>query len=186
VTGRGGWVARVVVGAMLALGFMAAVGAFTRFAYSPDRDADAELRLAWRARVPLIEECRRLSDAEQAELPVHMRREVVCEGRVASYALTVTVDGETRHRATASGAGARGDRPIYVFETIDLEPGIREVVVSFVRIGAGDQDGGGEQRAATGVETIPERLVLRRALEVAAGDVVLVTYDPSAGELVIR
>jgi len=176
--------ARLVVGAALSLAVMAAVGAGTRWDYAPGSAADASLRLAWRARVPLVEECRRLTEAEQEALPIHMRRDVVCEGRVASYALIVRVDGELRHRSTVAGAGARGDRPLYVFESIPLATGRHDVVVEFSRMGeAADSTG---QTAGRGAETVPERLLLRRSVEVSPGQVVLVSYDHDRRELVLR
>jgi hypothetical protein len=163
---------------------VASLGLLTRFEHTPGDPDAAELRLAWRARVPLVEECRRLSEEEQAELPVHMRREVVCEGRVASYRLEVSVDGSVRYRATVSGAGARGDRPIYVFESLALAPGSREIVVAFDRLGeAADST---VQSSRAGVETIPARLSVRRTVDVAPRDVLLVSYDPVQRELVLR
>lgn len=177
------WVWRGLAGLLVVAG-VAAVGALTRVPYTPDPDAGASLRLAWRARVPLVEECRRLSEAEQEALPVHMRREVVCEGRVASYRLEVSVDGTVRHRSTVAGAGARGDRPIYVFESLPLEPGRREVRVEFERVGA--MADSAAQTARRGAGTIPERLGLDRTLDVGPREVVLVGYDPRLRELVIR
>lgn len=177
-------VVRVALGVVLALGVMALVGVLTRFEHTPADAEAAVLRLAWRARVPLVEECRRLSEEEQAALPVHMRRDVVCEGRVASYRMVVSVDDTVVHRGTISGAGARGDRPIYVFETLPLAPGRREIVVEFSRVGeAADST---VQSSRAGAETIPARLSLSRVVEVALRDVVLVSYDPVERDLVLR
>lgn len=167
-------VLRIGAGAGLAVAVLLAVGAGTRFAYTAVPVDAAALRLAWRARVPLVEECRRLTEAEQADLPVHMRREVVCEGRVASYRLEVVVDGVVRKQATVEGAGARGDRPLYVFETLPLEPGLHDIRVEFVRVGGGR----GGQAGRAGAQTIPDRLTVRRTVEVGSREVVLVTYDP--------
>src|SRR5690606_24552456 len=58
----------------------------------------AELRLSWSARPERIEVCRTLSAEELAARPVHMRREVECEGRSATYALQVAVDGSELER----------------------------------------------------------------------------------------
>ncbi len=182
--GSAGRIVRAVVGAALAVGMMASIGLLTRFEHAPGDPVAAELRLAWRARVPLVEECRRLSEAEQAELPVHMRRDVVCEGRVASYRLEVTVDGTVLHRAVVSGAGARGDRPIYVFESLSLAPGAREIAVDFTRVG--EVADSTVQSSRGGAETIPARLALSRTVDVAPRDVVLVSYDPVRRELVLR
>jgi hypothetical protein len=175
---------RLLVGAALALAVMAAVGAGSRFSYAPPAAADASLRLAWRARVPLVEECVRLTEAEKEALPIHMRRDVVCEGRVATYSLSVVVDGEVRHRSTVAGAGARGDRPLYVFESIPLPAGRHALVVEFSRLGEAPDST--VQSAGVGAETVPERLLLRRTIEVSPGQVVLVSYDHDRRKLVLR
>lgn len=166
-----------VVGLGAAVLALLGVGALTRFPHAVAAPTGAELRLAWRARAPLVEECRRLSDAELEALPVHMRREVVCEGRVASYRLVVTVDGVVRHEAVVRGAGARGDRPLYVFESLPVDPGAREVDVRFERIGTSNGvDGGG----------LPDRLELVDVVELAPGAVGLVTYDGAERRLALR
>ncbi len=175
---------RGVVGAAFALAVLAAVGAGTRFEYARESAVDPSLRLAWRARVPLVEECLRLTEEEKEALPIHMRRDVVCEGRVASYALVVRVNGELRLRSTVAGAGARGDRPLYVFESIALPVGRHEVVVEFSRMGEAPDSAA--QNAGNWAETVPERLLLRRTVDVSPGQVVLVSYDPARRELVLR
>ena len=139
---RASRVTRVVIGGAVALAAALSLAALSQVPWTATAH-EAELRLAWRARVPRVEECRRLTPEEQAELPVHMRRDEICEGRVASYRLEVRVDGEVRRRATVSGAGARGDRPLYVFETLPLSPGRHRVRVLFTRIDEGGATGSG-------------------------------------------
>jgi hypothetical protein len=178
---------RLGVGVVLAVTATVAIGVGSRFGFTAVHADRAELRLAWRARVPTVEECRRLTEVEQAELPVHMRRDMVCEGRVASYRLDVVVDGDRRHRSTVSGAGARGDRPLYVFESLPLEPGRHDIRVEFNRLG---EDGEGE-RPTDGAEraselTIPDRLRWSGSVEVEGRDVVLVTYAAERRRLETR
>lgn len=194
---------RIGVGGALALAVIASTGVLTRYEYVAEPEEAAALRLAWRARVPLVAECRRLTPEEQAELPIHMRREEVCEGEVASYRLEVMVDGDIRHRATVAGAGARGDRPLYVFETVPLTPGRHDVRIVFARIGGDRVEGpvagvegeqGGEDgedvvggaHARRGAETVPDRLVLDQSVEVSSREIALVTYDATRRELVVR
>jgi hypothetical protein len=205
------WRVVLAVGlAVAATGSMAALSQVTYAAYPGD---DAELRLTWRARAAPAQECRRLTDEERDALPAHMRRDVVCEGRVASYRLDVVVDGRVTHRSVVKGAGARGDRPLYVFETIRLPPGAHEVRVLFERVatGPGDAatdaspsgpelagagspdseaarstvpDGGSTSPAHAGA--VPDRLELIEWLELAAGEVALVTFDATDRRLVLR
>jgi hypothetical protein len=170
---------RVGLGVALAVGFALGLGALTRVPYSPVPGDEAELRLTWRARAAPAEECRRLTEAEQEALPVHMRREVVCEGRVASYALEVVVDGVVTHQRVVEGAGARGDRPLYVYDALRLAPGHHDVHVVFERVNGASAP---EDRAGG----VPDRLELRERIEVGAGDVVLVTYDAANRRLVVR
>lgn len=198
-------VARIGLGTLLVALGVVALGVLTRVQYAavPDR---AELRLAWRALAPRVEECRRLTPEEQEELPIHMRQDEICEGRLVSYRLTVAVDGAVRYRSTVEAAGARGDRPLYVFEALPLEPGPHDIRVVFERTdgAAGDDD----DRAATGPEaesaaggrgdasspgtgagsgsTVPDRLVLDRRVRVERHDVVLVGYDADARKLVLQ
>lgn len=175
---------RLALGLGLAVASMAALGALTRFAYTAEPRDEAELRLTWRARAPLVEECRQLTESERDALPVHMRRDEICEGRVASYRLDVVVDGEVRHRSTVRGAGARGDRPLYVNDSMRLRPGSHEVVVIFERadVAVGTTTAGPDARAGA----VPDRLMLERRIELAAGDVALVTYDATERRLVLR
>jgi hypothetical protein len=175
------WGVRMVLGTGAAVGTLVFLGALTRFGYVAEPANEAELRLAWRARAPLVEECRRLTDAEREALPVHMRRDVVCEGRVASYRLRVEVDGVVRRESVVKGAGARGDRPLYVFESLRLTPGERGVRIVFERVGEAGGDANGEGNGA-----VPARLALDTAVAFGPGDVVLVAYDPNARGLVLR
>jgi hypothetical protein len=207
---------RLVVGTGLALVAVAATGVLTRLPYAAEPGDQAEVRLTWRARTALVEECRRLTDAEREALPVHMRREEICEGRVSSYRLDVVVDGETRHSSIVKGSGARGDRPLYVFDAIRLPPGPHNIQVVFARVDAagrpvmppdprdtrgeidgalmgdagdaGDASAAGQTRRGPNgsVSTVPDRLELGADLELAAGDVVLVTYDATGRRLVLR
>jgi hypothetical protein len=176
-------VTRGLLAVGLAVAAALALGMLTRAPYTAEDSGAAELRLTWRARAPQIEECRRLTEAEQEALPAHMRREVICEGRIASYRLAVRVDGEVRHGSTIRGAGARGDRPLYVFDAIRLPPGRHEVEVVFERIGRTDAD---TSAAPPRSGSVPDRLVLREQVELAAGDVALVTYDATERRLVLR
>jgi hypothetical protein len=173
---------RWLVAAALAMATAAALGALTRVPYTLEGAGDAELRLTWRTRASQVEECRRLSEAEREALPAHMRREEICEGRVASYSLEVRIDGEVRHASTVRGAGARGDRPLYVFDAIRLPTGHHEVEVVFERIGATGAD---SAMIAGRSGSVPDRLVLREPVELGAGEVALVTYDATARRLVL-
>jgi hypothetical protein len=172
--------ARLGLGAVLILTSVLGMGLATRFHYTADPGDAGELRLTWRARAPLVEECRRLSPEERDALPVHMRRDEICEGRVASYRLRVWVDGEVRHSSIVHGAGARGDRPLYVFDRLRLDPGEHDVHVVFRRVGSAP----GEPADRHG--PVPDLLELQERLVLSAGEVALVTYDAVERRLVLK
>lgn len=133
----------------------------------------AELRLSWSARPERLETCRRLSDAEYAARPAHMRQRVECEGRTASYLLTVTVDGRLVDSTVVTGGGLRHDRPIFLVRGFDVVPGERRVQVVFARReSAGLADGddaeaatesGGERRGARAGDEMDEPSAERSA-----------------------
>jgi hypothetical protein len=164
---------------LVAVGATAALGALSRVPYQSDRSASAVLRLAWRARGVRIEECRQLTEEEMANLPQHMRRSEVCEGRLIPYRLTVDVDGTTMVDAEIRPAGAREDRPLYVFQDLRLAPGPHDVSVVFIREGEIDPET--EAGAAT-----PARLEFHGLIEFAVREIALITYDTERKELIHR
>ena len=122
---RGASMAAVTVGLVLAIVGMSQLPA------SLAEIDDALLRLSWRVAGVAIEECHTLTPEELEALPAHMRRSEVCTGRNAEYLLRVQVDAELLVQDTIRPAGARRDRPLYVFRDLPLLPGVRDVRVSF-------------------------------------------------------
>ena len=114
----------------------------------------ALIRLSWRTASERIEHCRRLSVEEIAELPVHMRREEVCEGRLVPYRLRVALDDSMVIDEVVQPAGARGDRPLFVLRDLAVPAGEYVVTVDWSRVDdedrrgddeRGDQDGSGDR-----------------------------------------
>ncbi len=115
------WRLLPVVAATIAALLLVRVASFV-----PLRDARAEhawVRLSWSARPERIEQCRRLTDAELAERPEHMRLRLECEGRFARYLLQLTVDGVITLADTIQGDGLRHDRPMHVLREASACPG---------------------------------------------------------------
>ena len=143
----------------------------------PWHAADAtELRLSWSARPERIETCRTLSDEEFAARPAHMRRRVECEGRAATYALLVAIDGDTIERAMVSGGGLRHDRLLYLLRAYPQREGPRGLLVRFTR-----QERVDSSRTPN---AIAPDLVLDTVVDFRRGHAVLVTY--ASGVLVVR
>jgi len=121
----------MLLGMALGLAVLAGAAGLSRVPISGASDEEALLRLSWRTIGIRIEECRRRTEEELAALAAHMRTPEVCTGRQAEYALSVVVDGDTVVQDTLIPAGARRDRPIYVFEDVPLVPGQYHVAVDF-------------------------------------------------------
>ncbi len=164
---------------VLAVGMTVALAALSHVPYEPPGARAAEVRFAWRARGARVEECRQLTPEELQQVPPHMRQDEICEGRILPYWLEVRLDGRKVVDQLVRGAGAREDRPLYVFENVAVPPGTYELDVRFVRQGELPPD-------VEEGDTTPARLELVRRVELGIKDVVLVTYDPAARELVLK
>lgn len=193
--------AGTVVAALALLGLRA--GSLTPLRTAPD-DA-AMLRLSWSARPERIEHCRRLSDAELAERPQHMRLRWECEGRFAHYLLRVSVDGRVVAADTVRGSGLRNDRPIHLFREYAVAPGERHVTVSLRRIdaavrpdsaadattaagtGAADRETReAQERRVNRAEALLPFVNMDSTLTIVAQRVVLVTYSSTARGFVMK
>lgn len=164
---------RVVVQAVVAAAALAGMAALSYVPYAHDAAAGSELRLAWRARSARVEACRRRTAEELARLPAHMRQEEVCERGVAPYRLEVALGDSTVVNRLIIAAGARADRPLYVFETLALPAGTYTLRVAFTREGAVAAD----SAALADPQAAPARLTMDTTLTLAAGRAALVTYD---------
>jgi hypothetical protein len=159
----------------------------------------AVIRLSWRTPPTFVEECRRLTQEELERLPVHMRREEVCERRALPYRLQVQLDGRTILNQAVRPAGARQDRPLYVFHELPVAPGAYEVTVLW-----GPNTGPTAATLAEGPHAEPasplgpdmsaplraasarEPLALTAKLLLEARDISLITYDLDRQVLVAR
>lgn len=158
---------------------LAGMAALSYVPYAHEAAAGGELRLAWRARSARIEACRRRTPEELARLPVHMRQEQVCERQVAPYRLAVSLGDSVVVDRLVAAAGARADRPLYVFEELALPPGTYALRVAFTREGGAASD----SAAAADPRAAPPRLALDTTVTIAAGRAALVTYDEDARRL---
>ncbi|MDT8369453.1 MAG: hypothetical protein RQ745_09625, partial [Longimicrobiales bacterium] len=118
---------RVVVGAALVV----LIGGLSRVPFGGVDEGAAALRLTWRLRGEEAAPCRTPTEAELADLPVHMRNPDACIGDLPPFALRVTVDGEVRVERIVRPSGARGDRPLFVYEELPLPPGRHALEVRF-------------------------------------------------------
>lgn len=138
---------------------------------------DALLRLSWRMDGVTAEACRERTPEELERLAVHMRNPRACIGHIAPYAISLVVDGVEVVVDTAHPAGARGDRPIYVFADAPVAPGALRVAV--------------DVRAILPAGVTPEadavtRLVWEGSVDVGAREVALITLDGTGRALELR
>jgi coenzyme F420-reducing hydrogenase delta subunit len=167
----------------------------------------ARLRLSWSARPERIEQCRRLSDAELAELPQHMRMRWSCEGKSASYLLSARVDGRAVELDTVRGGGLRHDRPLHLFREYAMPAGTHRLVVALQRIevpspadsGDGSTDATGstartmsreareaQERSVRRAQALPALVTLDTIVTIGAGRVALVTYHDTQRRLTLH
>jgi hypothetical protein len=139
---RVGLAAIVTSAAVLALALVSAAP------FRVNARPDARLRVAFSARPERIETCRTPSAEEQANLPVHMRQGVVCEGITASYRLEVRRDDSLVARALLRGGGLRHDRQLYALRELRVPSGRSTIDVRLVRVETVAPRPGSEQRAS--------------------------------------
>jgi hypothetical protein len=119
------------VGVLLACVATWGLVALSDVEWRPGEGDDAWVRLSWRSVGERIEECRSPTEEELAALPLHMRRSEICEGRLAPSLLVVELDGERLVEREVHAAGARRDRPTYVFEELPVRPGRHHLRITF-------------------------------------------------------
>jgi hypothetical protein len=163
---------RLAAVALTAL-LLGGVAGLAQAPYDPPGAEDAVLRLSGRYRGERVERCRDRTAEELAALPAHMRTPQLCEGSLLAYHVIIRVDDAAPDTLRVLPGGARGDRPIFVFREVRLEPGTRRIRVVF------------EPTSPAGVQPV-EPLLLERVLDAAPGAVHLVTLDAVARSLVHR
>ncbi len=165
---------RGVVAMLVAAALTAGLVVCSGLPYVADAGDAALIRLSWRAAGERIEECRTPSQEELAELPPHMRRPEICEGRTTPFQLAVSIDGVVVLEERIRPAGARQDRPVYVFREFPVSPGEHLLQVRFT---AEFPEGADPSARAP--------LLLEETLRLAPRTVALVTYDDPAARLVL-
>jgi hypothetical protein len=157
-------------GVAIAVAVTFGIAALSRVPYTAASGEEAMLRLSWRAPGEYVEECRTATEEELERQPVHMRREVVCEGRLLPYRLRVLLNGERVVDEVVLAAGARQDRPLYVYKELDLAPGAYHVEIDW-RAEREPVAEGAEAGAA------PRHLGLGAELLLEPREIALITYD---------
>jgi ferredoxin/coenzyme F420-reducing hydrogenase delta subunit len=104
------------------------VGSDTSYA-APGIDG-SELVVTFKHPGQIGEDCRILTEEEKAALPVHMRKDKICDRRRADVRMRVAIDGTPVLEQAYAPKGIWGDGNSVAVERIPIAPGIHEVSVS--------------------------------------------------------
>lgn len=131
---------RVVVGAVLAAGLLGAVMVGgTKVAWGVPRPESPEIVVSFKHPGSVGETCRTLTEAEKAAMPIHMRRDKVCDRGRVPVRLRVTVDGEVAVERSYAPQGIWSDGNSVAMERIPVAPGRRRVEVAIGETGDADE-----------------------------------------------
>jgi hypothetical protein len=167
----------------------------------------SSLRVSLSARPERIEVCRTLSKAEMEKLEEHMRQRVQCEGRSATYQLSVHVGDSLIHESIVRGGGLRHDRSIYLLRNFNVPSGMQRLRVSFVRREKSDGDSARidsdddadedsglfrgraererEERTRRARAAVPSRLMLDSVVRFSPGSVRVLTFESERRKLAL-
>ncbi len=118
---------RVLALTLVALGL---VVAGSRAPYPGAPMASPELVVSFKVPGKASTVCRKVTDAEKAAQPMHMRRDEICERRRSPVHLLVVVDGTVRIDSKYEGGGVRGDGVSVGLERVTLGAGEHVVAIS--------------------------------------------------------
>lgn len=160
---------RRALGLALAAAVTLAIVGLSRVRYAARQGAAGEIRLAWRFKSERVRRCRTRTPEELARLPEYLRQAEDCERELRPYLLAVSLDGRTSPEDTIRARGAEGDRPLFVFRQLTVEPGAHALQIHFTPVGGGS-----------------DTLRLDTTIALASRRVALVTLDQDLGRLVVR
>lgn len=121
-----GWLAT----GLLAVAVAGGLGAANEWPHRVAGPASSELVVTFKHPGSISENCRTLSNEEKARMPVHMRRNEICERRRSDVRLRVAVDGDTVVERAYAPAGVWSDGNSVAVERIALAPGEHRVSVA--------------------------------------------------------
>lgn len=92
---------------------------------------DSFIRLSWKVPRQTTKVCRKLTPAEVAKLPFHMKKEEDCLLTSIKYKVVLELNDEIFLSKEVISHGARHDKPMFVDEVIKVKPGNYNIKVSF-------------------------------------------------------
>lgn len=118
-----------VASVALALVVAAVLGVVSDLGYAAPAVDGSELAITFKHPGRVSEECRELTEEEQASRPAHMRQERICERARSPVRLRVSVDGERLIDSTHPPTGIWGDGSSVAVEALTVDPGEHRVRV---------------------------------------------------------
>ena len=122
--------ARRLATAVFSLALVALVAAAGQIPFGQPT-GEAVVRLSLRTTAGRTEVCREPTAEELEQLPIHMRRDEICDTFVATYRLLARLDGEERVDVLVAPGGLKGDRPLIVDRHFRSAPGSALLEVIF-------------------------------------------------------
>lgn len=163
--GRRPWL-RYAAAMVVAVVVTGGVAALSRAPVEVASADEALLRLSWRMSGAAQTTCRPATPEELEGLPIHMRRNEVCDEHPPAYRLVVIRDSEPFVDALVRGRGARGDRPLVVHREIPVLAGPIRIEIRF--------------EPEDPASDLP-RFHLAESLDLEPRQVALITLDRDAG-----
>ncbi len=138
------------------------------------------LRLSWRLAGQEIETCKRISDSELKKIPKHMRNpKGMCKSTLVNYKLLLSIDNKQIIKRTYYRGGLKGDGAIFVSIDIPINPGQKNLALSFMPVLKNSS-------ASTGQIANLVKLQLNKILKFESGKIKLVSLDTVKKKLFVK
>jgi len=92
-------------------------------------DTTPEIVVSMKHRPEAAEMCRPATEAEKAQMLVHMRRDTVCERSKPDVRLRIEIDGRVRHDQAHGAHGLSSDGPSFAVVRLGVTPGNHDLVI---------------------------------------------------------
>ncbi|MCG8468354.1 MAG: hypothetical protein MJB57_09125 [Gemmatimonadetes bacterium] len=164
------------LGLALAVLLLAGIAGLSRVPYAAEPDDRALLRLSWRYQAPADADCRRPTAEELAQLPAHMRNPDACVRTPTPFRVTARVGERWVVDDTLRAAGARQDRPVFVYVDVPVTSGWHALEVGFTSLApeTGGMTAGAPAVALSWADTV----------RIEPHEIVLIEYDRASRSLV--
>ncbi|MDH4261490.1 MAG: cytochrome b N-terminal domain-containing protein [Spirochaetia bacterium] len=120
---------KTFIAMMVGLLLITGITAISRLSIDQEHD-QGMLKLSWKMQGEYVEKCHEYTAAEIKSIPVHMRKKNACQIYYLSYLLKIKIDDNETILPYKPG-GFRHDRPMLVYEELNLATGDHFIDVEF-------------------------------------------------------